>query len=439
MSKSPNVILLVLDTLRYDFAAELGAFNRLAGKGWTFDRMYAPGTFTNSIMPSVRSGMYPPRHGRRAWRPKGRGWEAGGHFREGELWTIEDHMHRAGYKVFSDSQPGGVNAKSVTMKYFRNPSLISDVLAKSQPFYLYTHYMVLHNMVLETLGTPKNPMRYLPGGLPRKTYKAMLPKMDRFLGTAVRRLTSAGLLDNTLLIVFGDHGFGLVGDRHPIGAGLVLDFRVRVPCVMVGPGLERRRIGKAYSLIDLLPSVLDYLKIQRRPPKTYLQMHGCSVFRSSRKPPYVYMEAQSPNSEWPSNWPNVFGATNGVVKVMGTPGGYECYDLKKDSHEKNPDSGLLKRADVKAMIGYIAKVKAEGGRGPSPTAPAKKTVRKPSARKIERPEVLMVYRGPDEAPFSIRGQVSKLAYRRVRKGEPFFVRREDIAFMEKHGFENIDP
>lgn len=50
------------------------------------------------------------------------------------------------------------------------------------------------------------------------------------------------------------------------------------------------------------------------------------------------------------------------------------------------------------------------------------------------PEITMIYEGSDSAPFSIRGESSKIVYFRVERGKPLRVRTIDEAFLLDHGF-----
>jgi arylsulfatase A-like enzyme len=104
----------------------------------------------------------------------------------------------------------------------------------------------------------------------------------------------------------------------------------------MGSDIEPVVLNKAYSLIDLMPTILDYCDI----PAKYLP--GRSAFRDHEidENRLVYLEAQSPYSVWPSETPNVFGVTNGKIKLMVTPDGAKLYDLEADPGEKN---NLLKK------------------------------------------------------------------------------------------------
>jgi hypothetical protein len=78
-----------------------------------------------------------------------------------------------------------------------------------------------------------------------------------------------------------------------------------------------------------MPTILDYCDIVLEEPQ------GKSAFDESESNRLVYLEAQSPFSIWPSETPNVFGMTNGKVKLMLTPEGVKFYDLIADPLEKN--------------------------------------------------------------------------------------------------------
>ena len=58
----------------------------------------------------------------------------------------------------------------------------------------------------------------------------------------------------------------------------------------------------------------------------------------------------------------------------------------------------------------------------------------PKQKKPQSEWVMMVYKGPDSAPFSIRGNASGNVYWRVQRGKPVPVLRVDQPFFEANGF-----
>ena len=323
----PNIILLVIDTLRYDYAMSDPYLKELSKKGLSFERMYSPSTFTNANMSSVRSGMYPPRHGWRSW-PKTTP------FRE-NIKAIEDFLDEAGYCFNRISLPMNVGE---TQKIVESEKAL-QTMTRQEPFFLYSHYVGIHNgYFYEEL-----------------EYDGLIPAAGDFVETAFGHVENQNFENDILWIIMSDHGVGLEDDKlvdegHDVGAGQIYDFRNRIYCVLIGSEIEPRVMTGAYSHVDLLPSILDYCDIQPTIPDGFLEMQGISVFEEPNPDRYVYLEAQSPNSIWPSEQPNVFGATDGKFKLMITPDGNRCYNLIVDPEERND---LLTPIDLKSMLDFI--------------------------------------------------------------------------------------
>jgi lipoteichoic acid synthase len=91
-------------------------------------------------------------------------------------------------------------------------------------------------------------------------YLNALHEGDEALGELLAGLRALGLEDDTLVIVFGDHGeaFG----EHPGNFAhtlFIYDENVRVPYIIAAPGLVDRqlRVQRAASAIDTAPTILD--------------------------------------------------------------------------------------------------------------------------------------------------------------------------------------
>lgn len=91
-------------------------------------------------------------------------------------------------------------------------------------------------------------------------YRNALHYGDVSLGTLIEGLRARGLEDNTLWVVYGDHGeaFG----QHTGNYGhtfFVYEENVHVPLVIAAPGLLRsqQRVRRVVSLVDTAPTILD--------------------------------------------------------------------------------------------------------------------------------------------------------------------------------------
>jgi arylsulfatase A-like enzyme len=93
-------------------------------------------------------------------------------------------------------------------------------------------------------------------------YKNALYDGDRSLGALFQGLRDRGLFDRTLWLVYGDHGEAFGQHDGNYGHSLFLyDENVHVPLLISMPGvtLERRRIGRVASLLDVAPTVLHLI------------------------------------------------------------------------------------------------------------------------------------------------------------------------------------
>jgi arylsulfatase A-like enzyme len=93
-------------------------------------------------------------------------------------------------------------------------------------------------------------------------YRNALHYADEAVGQLLQGLRQRGQFENTLFIIFGDHGEAF--EQHPGNVGhtqFLYEENVHVPLVIVAPGLlnEQIRIGRVASLADVAPTVLDLL------------------------------------------------------------------------------------------------------------------------------------------------------------------------------------
>ncbi|MBY8976128.1 choline-sulfatase [Rhodobacteraceae bacterium NNCM2] len=90
----------------------------------------------------------------------------------------------------------------------------------------------------------------------RHAYYANTSYFDSKVGGIIRALEESGQLDNTYVIVTADHG-DMLGERGLWYKMTLLEHSARVPLLIAGPGIERRTVPEACSLVDLLPTFTD--------------------------------------------------------------------------------------------------------------------------------------------------------------------------------------
>ncbi len=91
--------------------------------------------------------------------------------------------------------------------------------------------------------------------------QAILQQEDAWLGELLDLLQKDGQLDNTIIVVFGDHGLRTLSENPDMRRGTIEDSAFRVPLLVRAPRAlqHTEKISWLTSHIDLVPTVLDLL------------------------------------------------------------------------------------------------------------------------------------------------------------------------------------
>ena len=365
----PNVVLITLDTTRadhlgcYGYAlAQTPNLDRLAAEGTRFARVYAPAPLTLPSHTSILTGLYPATHGVRN----------NGHDLDPRLRTLADILKARGYATaafvssFSvDSRFGlgrgfdvyddtfdaqaplkGANAERRAQVTF---SRFSRWLDKTGPgeFFAWVHYYDPHQPY-----DPPPPYREELAGRP---YDGEIAYMDHYVGAVLDALRAKGVLDQTLIVVAGDHGEGL-GDKAETGHGIFLyDETLRVPLIFWDPrALPRPRVVPGeVRLIDVAPTVLDLLGLTAGASGFEGQSLGPWIRNKSSRDLDSLIESFYPRENF--GWSELVGIVSWPWKYIQAPRP-ELYDLAADPEEKtdraasSPDQAAELRAKLEAAL-----------------------------------------------------------------------------------------
>ena len=91
----------------------------------------------------------------------------------------------------------------------------------------------------------------------RRGYYANTSYFDSKIGEIVRAVEEIGQIDNTIFIVTSDHG-DMLGERDLWYKMNFFERAARVPLVMAGPGIVSGAVNSPCSLVDVLPTMLDF-------------------------------------------------------------------------------------------------------------------------------------------------------------------------------------
>jgi arylsulfatase A-like enzyme len=202
--------------------------------------------------------------------------------------------------------------------------------------------------------------QHRPFSEPADAYARMVEEADRMLGALVQGLTERGRLDDTIIVVLGDHGEGF--GHHGISQhdNDYFEEGLRVPLVLAGPGIPKggRFDGNA-SLLDVTPSVLGALDVE-------FDRSALDGFDLLHQPP----KRDEPRPFGCFRPARCRGFVSGRTKVVAEPraGRRFAFDLERDPDEIAPL--VLSRKLAAALDTQSARVDAHRNTGYKVDLPA---------------------------------------------------------------------
>ncbi len=279
---SPNVVVFVLESTRTDLVrpepehAGMPFVSSLLKSGVIFTNAYAGVTHTSKALSAIECGMYPrlttsieeARPGDHALRCLPGLLSKAGYatsFWQSAYAAFEHRVDLARNFGFQDittaeGLPGAHWAKTgilgIDEQALVQPMLQWMIAHRAQPFFASALTVSTHHPYQAPgMPLPTNRDARLRG------YRAAALNADNFVHGVVNGLRDAGLLDNTVILIVGDHGEGFPNDHPGYGGHDRSPFEevTHVPLGLYGP----RWVGPARvdtelrSQIDILPTILN--------------------------------------------------------------------------------------------------------------------------------------------------------------------------------------
>jgi choline-sulfatase len=177
-------------------------------------------------------------------------------------------------------------------------------------------------------------------------YLAEVESVDERVGYILRMLAHKQVLRTTYFIFTSDHG-ELFGEHDLFGHAVnYFEELVRVPLLIIGPGLPRgKRVKTAVSLVDLMPTLKDLLGIDYDD-----NMQGESfkdhIFNDLGQKSPLYFDDIREHARVDAL------LDNGFKLIALQDGTYELYDLPNDPGEKN-NIAATREDKVRTMMQQI--------------------------------------------------------------------------------------
>ncbi len=267
LATPPIVILLTVDALRADVVAEqpdadyLQGLLRLKNDGAYFPEARSPSAATVVSLATMSTGKYFSQlrweeYETDDWLPN----ENATHFPQlltdagvatwlfaGAPWQAERFGMMRGFEhvSYKKGKSKFTHGKTLTTRIIR----LLKKQKRDQPLFIYCHYFDPHHPY--TRGEQKT-------GPPWERYLSEVELVSQQIARLRRWIEKLGLTDRTFVILTADHGeaFDDHGVKHKHAVNLYEEL-IRVPLVVVGPGIEPHHVPESVGLIDLGPTVLD--------------------------------------------------------------------------------------------------------------------------------------------------------------------------------------
>lgn len=381
-----NLVLVTIETLRADRLSLLGyarpttpRLEALASSSVVFERVYAAAPGTRLSLAALLSGrtpsslswvVQPPSRQTRRIAPENpwlpallaengyRTLAVQTNFRA--FTAAENAGFDRGFDVYDSTTElafvGG------TFRGFPGGAQIDRALAlidasRERPFALWVHLVEPHYLYEQSPHVPSF------GHDALALYDAEIAEADRQVGRLVDGLSARSLLEQTVLVVCGDHGeeFGEHGQRYH--ATNLYDAQVRTALLMRLPGVAPGRVREPVALTDVTPTLVDWLRL----PSSGVGFDGRNLLprllRGEALRPGFFLENFRPESgaslvtalvEWP-------------FKLLYDQEGrtYELYELERDPLERENLYGSSHPAERALVDRLRARLRSAASISPS--------------------------------------------------------------------------
>jgi iduronate 2-sulfatase len=193
-------------------------------------------------------------------------------------------------------------------------------------------------------------------------YCAALSYMDAQLGRVLAALDELGLRDNTVVILWGDHGWHL-GDHGIWNKHTNFENAVHAPLLVRAPGVTPSRIAALTEFVDIFPSLCELAGLPAPPG-----LEGISFVPLLKDPNLPWKKAafsQYPRGGGKMGYTLTDGRhryTEWIVTQTGEVAARELYDHEKDPGETVNVAGDAAYAETAAKLGAMLKAGWKGAK-----------------------------------------------------------------------------
>lgn len=174
-----------------------------------------------------------------------------------------------------------------------------------------------------------------------QAYLASISFVDHYVGQVLDALASSEYADNTIVVLWGDHGYA-VGEKNRFAKMSLWETSTRTTLIIKPPKSSGRQISnRPVSLVDLYPTLVRMCGLPENP-----QNEGNDISPLLKEP----------NAQWEHVALTTFGLNNHAVKddrfryIRYEDGSEELYDHRTDPNEWNNLAGNPFYTDIKSAL-----------------------------------------------------------------------------------------
>jgi arylsulfatase A-like enzyme len=176
-----------------------------------------------------------------------------------------------------------------------------------------------------------------------RSYLACISYMDAQLGRVLDQLEAQKLTENTIIVLWSDHGWHL-GEKGITGKNTLWERSTRVPLIWSGPGITPgSKCNEPVELLDIYPTLLELARLPYRPA-----LEGITLVpqlqhaATPRLKPAVTTHGPGNHAVRTTNW----------RYIRYADGSEELYDETSDPNEWRNLAADQKYADVKTDLAH---------------------------------------------------------------------------------------
>ena len=345
----PSVLLVSIDTLRADHVGSYGyraaatpVIDALAARGLRFEQAETVTPLTLPAHASLLSGTFPAFHGVRdngsfyvgdevttlAEALKAHGYRTGGFVGAYVLdhrWGIAqgfDHYYDD-FDLSRFEMAAGLDAAQRPGTEVVDHALAWLAGEGDRPFFAWVHLYDPHSPYV-----PPEPYRSRFPATLEGAYDGEIAATDAQVGRLVDFLTRSGRLENTVIVVVGDHGESLGEHGEQQHGFFVYDAAVRIPLIVAGPRVPTRAVADQVRIVDVMPTILELAGVGV--PSAVQGVSLMPLGRGERQDLLGFSETWYPRYHY--GWSELTAVRDGRYKFIAAPR-RELYDTRTDPGE----------------------------------------------------------------------------------------------------------